>query len=102
VKVLLDTSVLIAAFVEAHPNHLRALPWLRRVRNGRDVGIVAAHSIAEAYSVLTTLPHRPRITPSIAERVIGENLLSKLQISALSGRDYATVVGRLAKAGLSG
>ena len=28
-KVLLDTSVLIAAMVESHPMHERALPWLQ-------------------------------------------------------------------------
>jgi len=28
-KVLLDTSVLVAAMVEAHPAHEKSLPWLQ-------------------------------------------------------------------------
>lgn len=54
-RVLLDTSVLVAAMVEAHPAHERALPWLQRVEAGIDSGVVAAHSVAELYAVLTTL-----------------------------------------------
>jgi len=30
VKVLFDTSVLVAALVAAHPAHDRAFPWLKR------------------------------------------------------------------------
>ncbi|MGH3085927.1 MAG: hypothetical protein ACRDSJ_01250 [Rubrobacteraceae bacterium] len=42
-RVLLDTSVLVAGMVEAHPAHERALPWLARVKAGTNSGIVAAH-----------------------------------------------------------
>lgn len=33
-KIFYDTSVLVAALVVAHPNHARALEWLRRARAG--------------------------------------------------------------------
>ena len=58
-KILLDTSVLVAAVVESHPAHSQALPWLQRVRNNVDTGLVAAHSLAELYAILTTLPVQP-------------------------------------------
>lgn len=58
-KVLLDTSVLVAAMVETHPMHECALHWLQRIKDGGDVGIVAAHSIAELYAILTTLTVQP-------------------------------------------
>jgi predicted nucleic acid-binding protein len=70
VKILLDTSVLIAAMVEAHPAHDRALPWLKRVNRGPDHGFVAAHSLAEVYSILTTLPVQPKISPNDAHQLI--------------------------------
>lgn len=47
VRILLDTSVLVAAMVELHPAHDRALLWLQRVHAGGAVGIVAAHTLAE-------------------------------------------------------
>lgn len=65
-RVLLDTSVLIAAVVEGHPAHAVAFPWLQRVKAGTDIGVVAAHSLAEMYAVLTRLPTRPAILPAVA------------------------------------
>jgi predicted nucleic acid-binding protein len=59
VSTLFDTSVLVAAMVEAHPNHTAALPWLQRAKPGLVTGLVAAHSLAELYAVLTTLPIQP-------------------------------------------
>lgn len=69
-KRLLDTSVLVAAMVESHRAHESALTCLRRVAQGEDEGFVATHTLAELYSVLTTLPVQPRISPSGAVRLI--------------------------------
>jgi predicted nucleic acid-binding protein len=102
VRVLLDTSVLVAALVEAHPEHARALPGLKRARGGRDEGVVAAHSIAETYSVLTALPHRPRITGHVAHQAIHDSILSGLVIQSLAASDYREVIRRLSGAGLVG
>lgn len=101
-RVLLDTSVLVAAMVEAHPAHERALPWLQRVEAGIDSGVVAAHSVAELYAVLTTLPIRPRIAPAVARRLIEQNVLTNCEIVALSGADYANVISHLASTGIVG
>jgi len=50
-KVLLDTSVLVAAMVEAHPHHVRAFPWLQRVKRKEVTAVLACHSLAELYSM---------------------------------------------------
>ena len=52
-RILFDTSVLVAAMVESHPMHSRALPWLQQVRAGEpeDSFFVAAHTLAELYAV---------------------------------------------------
>ncbi|MDL2123263.1 MAG: hypothetical protein LWX51_09290 [Deltaproteobacteria bacterium] len=39
---MLDTSVLIAGIVEAHPVHKRALPWLQHIKSGADRGTCGA------------------------------------------------------------
>jgi predicted nucleic acid-binding protein len=101
-KVLLDTSVLVAAIVEAHPAHERALPWLARARSGRIGYLVAAHSVAEVYAVLSTLPLSPRIAPGLARQLVRENLLSAARVVTLSARDYAAVIDDLGDLGLSG
>lgn len=101
-RVLLDTSVLVAAVVEAHPMHSVALPWLQRAKAQLDEGLVAAHSIAELYAVLTKLPLRPRIVPSVAVEVIERDALDILEVVPLSGDDYRAVIKQLAEMGLTG
>ena len=101
-RILLDTSVLVAAVVESHPAHSQALPWLQRVRNNGDAGLVAAHSLAELYAILTTLPVQPRIPPSIARQLIQHNVLDICEVVFLSDQDYAAVIDHLADLGIIG
>ena len=101
-RVLLDTSVLVATMVEAHPAHAVALPCLQRVRDGADVGLVAAHSLAELYAILTTLPVQPRISPAVARQLIGHNILGVCEVVPLSGEDYAAVIDHLSGLGIIG
>ena len=101
-RILLDTSVLVAAIVEAHPAHEQALPWLQRTRDGSDSGLVAAHSLAELYAVLTTLPIQPRISPTVAWQLIDHNVLNVLEIISLSHDDYFAAIKRLSDLGIAG
>ena len=101
-KVLLDTSLLVAAMVEVHPVHSTALPWLQRVNDGTHKGFVAAHSIAELYSILTTLPVQPRISPPIARQLIHRNVLDSCDVVSLSKEDYVTIMDHLSELGIMG
>jgi predicted nucleic acid-binding protein len=101
-KVLFDTSVLVAAMVEAHPRHPEAFGWLERAHQRRIGYYVCAHSLAELYAVLSTYPARPRLSPELVSRVIGENVTGKARIVSLAGRDYALVLQALALAGQPG
>lgn len=101
-RVLLDTSVLVAAMVEAHPSHERALPWLQRAKQGELTAVIASHTLAELYSILTTLPVRPRISPSTAWHLIRENILLTLEVVALSKDDYRAVIEHLSQLGIVG
>lgn len=101
-RILLDTSVLVAAMVEAHPRHISALPWLQRAKAKADTGLVAAHSVAELYAILTMLPVQPRITPALAQELIRRNVLDILEVVALSAEDYARVIARLSECGIVG
>jgi len=101
-RILLDTSVLVAAMVEAHPAHEQGLAWLKRVTDGPDKGLVAAHSLAELYAVLTTLPVHPPISPSDAQQLIKHNVTEKLEVVFLSDQDYIQVIEHLAALGIVG
>jgi predicted nucleic acid-binding protein len=101
-KVLLDTSVLIAAVVARHVSHAKAFPILDRVQNGTDEGYVASHSLAEVYAILTKLPPPFRHSPAQALLSIEENVLKHFKTSSLTGGDYAALLRAAAVAGIQG
>ena len=101
-RVLFDTSVLVAATVEPHPVHNRALPWLQRAKAGEFDFLVATHTLAELYAVLTTLPVKPRITPLAAWRLVQTNVEVSARIVTLSVSDYKGTVREMAENGLTG
>jgi predicted nucleic acid-binding protein len=101
-KVLVDTSVLVAALIESHPMHGRAHPWLDRAIGGEFEWAVAAHSLAELFHVLTAYPVRPRIPPGTARQLIQENIVKKAGVVSLTGGDYSAVIQRMADLDLAG
>jgi len=82
--------------------HERSLVWLRRAKAEELEMLVASHTIAELYGVLTTLPLRPRITPDTALRLILENVRKIAKIVPLSVSDYEATIERLAELGIPG
>jgi predicted nucleic acid-binding protein len=101
-KVLFDTSVLVAALVASHPHHSRAFPWLRKAKEEEIELLISSHTIAELYAVLTTLPVSPRITTGLAWRLIHESVLSCATVTALSSSDYQSTIKRMSEIGISG
>jgi len=101
-KILFDTSVIIAALVESHPMHHRAFPWLKRAKERHFELIVAGHSIAELYAVLSTLPTKPRISPAAAWRLIHENIEAIGKIVSLTAAEYSSVIKKISERGLVG
>jgi predicted nucleic acid-binding protein len=101
-KILFDTSVLVAAIVEPHPLHAPAIRWLKRARAKEFDMLIAGHTLAELYAVLTTLPISPKITPGIAGHLIHSDVETLAKMVSLSPLEYSSVVKRMVDLGLSG
>ena len=101
-KVFVDTNLLVAAFYESHPHHHAARPILERVRAGKDEGFVAAHSLAEGYSVMTRLPGESQTLAAVAWQLISENVVNHFTIVHLSGREYVEILTKASKDGIEG
>lgn len=101
-KTLFDTSVIIAALVEAHPMHQRAFPWLKQAKANDFELIVAGHTVAELYAVLSTLPTKPRITPAVVWRLIHENIEVVAKIVSLTAAEYSSLIKKISEMGLVG
>ncbi len=101
-KILFDTSVIIAALVESHPMHQRAFPWLKKAKEHHFELIIASHTIAELYAVLSTLPTKPRISPAVAWRLVHENIEAIGKIVSLTAAEYSSVIKKISERGLVG
>ncbi len=101
-KTLFDTSVIIAALVESHPMHGRAFPWLKQAKEKQFELVVASHTLAELYAVLSTLPLKPRISSSVAWRLIKENIESTSRVISLTPAEYSSTIKSMSEMGLSG
>lgn len=100
--VFCDTSVLVAACLRHHPHHDRARPVLEAVAAGNDTGVISAHSLAEAYSALTSVPLVPRILPSQAREMVSTNIRRHFKSIPIASGMYERAIGICADRGLGG
>jgi predicted nucleic acid-binding protein len=89
-----DTSVVVPALLTRHEAHELCANALR----GTTASV--AHVVAEAYSVLTRMPHPDRVEPLIAAKAIAAQLPERTV--GLEPSAYGALPSRLADAGLSG
>ena len=81
--------------------HQKAYPWMKRATANEFELIVASHTIAELYAVLSTLPIKPRITPLIARKLINENIEPNSKIISLTPGEYKSVIKLISELGLA-
>jgi predicted nucleic acid-binding protein len=101
-KVLFDTNVVVAAFINSHPAHNRALPWLQKAVKKQIEGLISVHSLIEIYSVITRLPLSPKISTDLALKLIKENILNSFKLITYSSGDYIDLLTSLEKNNISG
>ena len=97
-----DTSVLVAAAVTKHPHNALALAVLEKLLVQKHRGVISAHSLTEVYSVLTRTPFNPPLHPSEAWQIIEDMILPRMEMVALTAKEYREVVLRCAGSGWAG
>jgi predicted nucleic acid-binding protein len=101
-RVLLDSSTIIAAMLPDHAHHAPAYTWLSYAKKGACAFVVSGHSVAEVYSVLTRLPRIPRIHPTEALQMLQANVASCAELVTLSGDEYFALLDELSQRGVIG
>jgi predicted nucleic acid-binding protein len=101
-RILFDSSVLIAAFVESHPKHKSALSFLVQAKNKEFQLLVSSHTLLEIYSVLTSAPFKPKITPTIAKQLIKNNIKYIAKTIYLTDENYYKIVEKMGESNFSG
>lgn len=99
---MLDTNCMIAAVSRAHPHHTAAADeYNARLDRGESL-VVAGHSLAEAYSVLTRSPIPLRLSARQAAAVLEASFLTKGQVISLDGSEYVVLLRSLPSRGVTG
>jgi predicted nucleic acid-binding protein len=99
VKAFLDTSVLVAAFYDAHEHHTPSFQLF--VNQNRKSGCTAAHCLAEVYSTITDMPGKDRVSGDEALLFLG-NVRERLMIVTLAAEEYFSAVEAASSAGVTG
>ncbi|MBI5242303.1 MAG: PIN domain-containing protein [Elusimicrobia bacterium] len=94
-----DTSVMVAAFWGDHPLHEASAGLFAGAQRRRSS--CAAHSLAELYSTLTSLPLRPAIAPEQA-RLFLQDVRERLAAVTLSEAEYHAILDQAARQRVSG
>ncbi len=101
ISYLLDTSCLVAAVCGWHRHHdLTRREIERREAAGEEL-VLAAHSLAETFSVLTRLPEPHRLHPDDALALVEANW-GKTRLIALAAADYRGTLRRCRDVGIAG
>jgi predicted nucleic acid-binding protein len=101
VKVLFDTSVIIAALLPQHPSHTPCFAQLQAAELNQIEGYLSTHSLAEVYSVMTRMPSQPRMSPQEAQILI-ERCLQYLAAVPLETADYRAAIAQMITLNLPG
>jgi predicted nucleic acid-binding protein len=97
-----DTTVLVAASLEAHAHHRPARAVLDAISRGGDAGFASAHSLAETFSVLSRMPTVPKLAPQDVLSILERNVIPHFTLIPLTVADYLLAVRDLAGKGLGG
>jgi predicted nucleic acid-binding protein len=98
-KEFFDTSVLVAAFRGGHVHHE---PSLKRFATAeKRHSACGLHSLAEVFSVMTTLPVKPMIPPEQALLFV-EEVRNRLTLVSLSVEEYLAAIQNVASRAFTG
>lgn len=98
---LLDTSCLVAAVCGWHGHHDATRREIERRNAAGEKLVLAAHSLAETFSVLTRLPEPHRMRPDDALALIEANW-GRTRLVALEAPDYRSTLRLCRDAGIGG
>lgn len=98
----LDTSVLVATLLKAHPRHSDARRLQQRAEKEKIEVAVCAHALAETFSVLTRLPIEPLLRPSDAEILVQREVADRCRVVPVDGELESLAIAAVVAAGLHG
>ena len=101
-RFLPDTNCLIASVSGGHQHHPAATAELQRRLDMGHRMVVAGHTLAEAYSVMTRRPPPDRVTPTQAVELLRASIVEQSELTALAGPQYLAFLQEASERGIAG
>src|SRR5687767_2108495 len=99
---VLDTSCIVPLVCGWHEDHVVTVRVVEAYLTEGFELAVAAHSVVEAYAVLTRLPAPHRVAPAAAFDLLERNFGQPVETFGLTARETWTFLGRAQAAGVAG
>jgi predicted nucleic acid-binding protein len=97
-----DASCMIAVVSTWHDSHEACAREVVERPERNETMVLAAHSLAEAYSVLTRLPPGRRLSPAQALQALEQSFISRSSVVALEGDEYVDFLRGLSARAIAG
>jgi predicted nucleic acid-binding protein len=97
---VLDTTVLVAGIVQAHPNHVACKNVLQEAAQNPGKFRCSLHAVAETFRVLVALPLSPRLDSVGARLAIRTTILPRLDPIPLTLHEYDLAMDLVVSSGL--
>jgi predicted nucleic acid-binding protein len=101
-RTALDANVVVAAHMDWHADHDRALAAIAGSRGAGKRLVVPVPALVQAFSVMTRLPRGLRVRPSEARDALASYRSDETDMAESAGRDVWDLFDRAVACGVSG
>ncbi|MHB1253691.1 MAG: type II toxin-antitoxin system VapC family toxin [Candidatus Humimicrobiaceae bacterium] len=101
-KILFDTSILVAAFIKTHPKHVECFSWFKKTDTGEIKAYVSVHTLLEFYSAVTGILKIDKLNPDSVAELMKRNIYPHLNLITYTETDYKNVLINCAELHITG
>jgi len=94
-KILFDTSVLVAAFIKTHPKHVECFNWVKKTNSKEIDAHISIHTLLEFYTAVTGILKTDKLNSSLVLEIIKKNIYPHFNLISYTETDYKNVLIKL-------
>lgn len=94
-KILFDTSVLVAAFIKTHPKHIECFDWVKKTDAKEIDAYISIHTLLEFYTAVTGMLKMDKLNSGSVLKIIEKNIYPHLNLISYTETDYKNVLIKL-------
>jgi len=101
-KVLFDTSILVAAFVKTHPKHFECFSWIKKTMTEKIEACISVHTLLEFYSAVTKILKINKLDSNSTLKIVKKNIYPHLNLVTYTENDYKNILVKISELHITG